>query len=309
MSLKDKFSRLDKVAGAYAEKASAVEKSLFREVAGLISKLDRSGDQIKATAKNLQIVNEINSKIRSVLTSKEYTSIVGSVVNEFTKQAELNIKIAESEIGSVKGKDFITQYISASKALASQTLLDVSTSSLSKDISAYMNQAISNGQSYSETFDYVESYLKGAKGEEGSLVKYTKQIVNDSFAASDRSVNETIAVQNGIEFFKYQGGEVADTRCFCDLRNGFVYHRKEIEAWGSGKVSDGVPGGSECGFPWQGMNKATTSSTIFSYLGGYNCRHSLVLVSDINVPVDVMKRVIAKGYYSPSKEIRKIKGL
>lgn len=297
MSLKDKFSRLDKIADAYANKATEVQQQLFREASALLAKLDKQGDVIRPTAKNLQIVNEINNKIRSIITGKEYAQIIGSLLSEFDNQAKLNIDIAEREFGDIDGKDFIKSYITASKNLASQTLLDVSNSSLSKDISNYMNEAISNGQSYAETFDYVEKYFKGAEGQEGALVKYTKQIVNDSFAAADRSVNETIAVRNNIQFFKYQGGEVEDTRCFCDLRNGKIFHRKEIENWGDGKVSDGVPDGSQCDYPWQGMNKATTSSTIFTYLGGYNCRHSLVLVSEINVPQAVKQRAIAKGYY------------
>lgn len=309
MSIKDKFSRIDKIADAYANKASGVQQELFREVSRLISKIERSGDQIKASANNLKLINQINDRIRSIITSGNFPKVVQSVLSEFDEQARINIGIAKKEIGDVKGQDFVKQYLTASKQLAAQSLLDVSNTSLSKDVSTYLTEAISNGQSYSKTFDFIESYFKGAPGEEGSLVKYTKQIVNDSFAASDRSVNETIAKQNGIEFFKYLGGEVQDTRCFCDLRNGKIFHRKEIEAWGNGQISDGVPGGSECDFPWKGMNKTTTSATIFTYLGGYNCRHSLIIVSDINVPVEVFQRVIAKGYYNPSNEIKKIKGL
>lgn len=306
--INDKLRRLDSIADAYSTASKKIQQLMFREISGLISQLEKSGDTIKPSANNLKTVSQINDRLRVILSGPEYQEVIKSLLQEFDQQAKINVDIAKDILPDFDGEEFIKQYLSVAKSLAAQTLVDVSNSSLSKDISTYLTEAISNGQSYSETFDFVESYLKGAEGAEGALVKYTKQIVNDSFAAADRSVNETIATSNGVQFFKYQGGEVEDTRCFCNVRRGKVYHRKEIESWGDGR-NEGVPDGSECGYPWQGMNKNTTTSTVFVYLGGYNCRHSLILVSEINVPRDVAIRAYRSGYYKPSAKMKKHFGI
>jgi hypothetical protein len=69
------------------------------------------------------------------------------------------------------------------------------------------------------------------------------------------------------------------TRPFCEERVGNFYHQKEIESWAN--------------IDWQGKRPGTTSSSIFIYCGGYNCRHSLIPVSETLVPkidLDRMKK-------------------
>jgi hypothetical protein len=57
------------------------------------------------------------------------------------------------------------------------------------------------------------------------------------------------------------------------------------------------------------MNRATDSTTIFAYRGGYNCQHSILPVSEAAVPKEVLKEAIAKGFYSPSLKTRKLLGI
>jgi hypothetical protein len=57
------------------------------------------------------------------------------------------------------------------------------------------------------------------------------------------------------------------------------------------------------------MNRATDSSTIFAYAGGYNCQHSILPVSEAAVPTDTLKEAIAKGFYKPNAKTRKLLGI
>jgi hypothetical protein len=68
------------------------------------------------------------------------------------------------------------------------------------------------------------------------------------------------------------------------------FHRNEVAGWGRGE------GVGECGFPWAGMFKGTNEATIFVYVGGYNCQHSLLPVSEAIVPPEDVARAKSKGY-------------
>jgi hypothetical protein len=57
------------------------------------------------------------------------------------------------------------------------------------------------------------------------------------------------------------------------------------------------------------MNRATDESTIFAYRGGYNCQHSILPVSEAAVPTATLKEAIAKGFYKPDANTRKLLGI
>lgn len=48
---------------------------------------------------------------------------------------------------------------------------------------------------------------------------------------------------------------------------------------------------------WEGMNYDTTSSTIFSYVGGYQCNHVLVPIATEYVPKTDKLRAKELGFY------------
>jgi hypothetical protein len=105
-----------------------------------------------------------------------------------------------------------------------------------------------------------------------------------------------VAADLGIEFFKYRGGLIKDSRPFCVERNDIIYHIEEIKSWGDIKQ-------------WQGRRHGTDESTIITFLGGYNCRHTLIGVSEMDVPKETLQDAIDKGWYNPSDFVRKRLGL
>lgn len=154
----------------------------------------------------------------------------------------------------------------------------------------------------------MQDYLIGAENKDGALVRYTRQIANDGFAISDRSRVSVISESLGGQFYRYVGGTIDTTRCFCEERNGLYFHIEEVKAWGDGDITAGDLSAS-CGYPWAGMNAGTNSGNITSLLGGYNCLHSLIPVSEIEVPREVLLRAINEGYYTPNESIRDLLGI
>jgi hypothetical protein len=98
----------------------------------------------------------------------------------------------------------------------------------------------------------------------------------------------------GLEWFEYLGGEIPTTRPFCEHREGGIYHRGEIEAWGAGKNSAGI--NDIRNGTWAGRIDGTDSKSIFTFVGGWNCRHYLVPVPDRKVPESVKARARAEGF-------------
>lgn len=81
--------------------------------------------------------------------------------------------------------------------------------------------------------------------------------LNTSVAGFERAVTLKKARDVGIKRFVYVGGLIKTSRDFCIERDGKIFTQTEINAWPD---QHGLPANI--------------------YLGGYNCRHELVPVSD-----------------------------
>jgi hypothetical protein len=112
---------------------------------------------------------------------------------------------------------------------------------------------------------------------DGQLMNWTKQVAHDRFATTDRAYMQAAADELDIQWFRYAGGEIEQTRDFCSERLGQVFHRSEIAAWAD--------------LQWAGKMHGTDTETIFKNLGGYRCNHSLTWVAESDVPDDVRARV------------------
>ena len=95
----------------------------------------------------------------------------------------------------------------------------------------------------------------------------------------NREYLQTISEDLGMRHYLYQGTIIGDTRQFCQSRAGKYFTKEEVERWASQT--------------WDGKMAGTNSTTIFSYAGGYNCRHKLW-------PISVEQYNRAKGITPPA---------
>lgn len=309
--LKEKIKRLDTIGEKFAGYSKQVQKTMLKNAITKLDSLarDKAGNII-ANASNLNKINSIVDTVKVTLEGDEYQSLVSGLLNEMDKQALINDKLLKLQFDELTDNnfDFANALLRKIQATTEVNLLDVSTANISNGLNQYLNTAISGGASYKDVQEYVQDYLIGAEGKDGSLVRYTRQIANDGFAISDRSRIKVVSESFGAEFYRYQGGTIDTTRCFCEERNGKIFHIKEIQAWGDGEITMGELS-SECGYPWAGMNSGTNSGNIMDLLGGYNCLHSLMPVSEIDVPTEVLRRAMEEGFYEPSDTVRELLGL
>lgn len=293
----EKVNRLESVPNSFLSSVQKMEAQNLRTILKYVGQLERDGDVIKKSAENLRLSTEIITELKKAIIGKDYLRAVTSFAKEFDVQAELSDDYFSKEMANFKVSKFADASLQRAKTNTVLQLVDSTPKTkFIQPLQGVLDVAISSGQSWTETVQTLTDYAIGNGKTDGKLLFYSKQIAHDSFAVSDRNYTNIIADEYGMDWFKYFGGLVTDSREFCTVRHGKFYHRKEIESWGN--MGE-----------WDGKMPGTNETTIFVFAGGFNCRHSILPVSVFSVPDKVIRKSISEGYYKPTakeKELLKL---
>jgi hypothetical protein len=288
--IEEKASRLESVPNALISSVEKSQKAIFDELIVLVENLETEAGKILLSENNLVQVEIIVNKLKGSVYGSEYLEAVGSFAGEFNTQAQLN----NEYFTKILNEDFTTKAIydnilKASQRDAVALLTDAGVNqAFFIPMKNILNTSVTTGQSMGEAIKALRAFVEGNTEIDGTLLRHVKQVARDGFSFSDRQYTNIVANDIGLEFYRYVGGTVDDTRDFCSQRTGKYFHKKEIEKWE--KLS------------WQGKAKGTTESTIFVFAGGYNCLHSILPVSTYSVPKEVIQRNEDNGNYKPSQE-------
>lgn len=292
--LKEKNNRLEQIPIALQTVVEKQQKQVLNEVLSQLDKLEKINGQIKINSANLKVISNISDELKTIFINDDYLKAVREFAKEFDTQAELNNKIIEKGFGVIDTPIASQTYLDIAKKNAINALVgSPADSNFIKPVQSILENAVINGSSINDTIDNLRNFVEGNPEGESKILKYAKQITNDSFAIADRSYTSIVSDSLGNDWFYYAGSEVNHTRCFCKERVGNYFHYKEIESWGRGEnlgdcnVGDGT---------WSGEIGGTNESTIYSFLGGYNCLHSLMPVSEAVVSESDIERARSLGY-------------
>lgn len=289
--LNNKNDRLQSVPEGFVNSVSNLESDIMKSIESLVSELETEGGNILINDRNMAIIENINQRIKDVVFTEQYEKNLTSFIGEFSKQAELSNQYFNVILDDFEVKPLYKSLLKSTQRNAIQLLSeDAFSQKLIIPLKETLESSLVNNVSFADTITNLRYIIQGDDIVDGQLLSHVKRVAYDSFAVSDRSYTNTIATDLALEFYRYTGGKIEDTRCFCKERAGKYYHKKEIEGWGKGV------GVGSCGFPWQGMNTNTDEATIFFYAGGYNCKHSMLPVSEKSVPKADVERVRQKGY-------------
>lgn len=293
--LKQKMMRLEKIPADFVNTIGPSERKIYNDLVEALKKLklDENGNII-LNSENFSMIEILGSEFENAVGASGYYDNLTDFIKEFNTQKGLNQVFYEKTVPGFENKDVFDLTYENSKKNAVDILANSAVNDNLQLLKGTLNDAISNGTNVLDLQKLLQQQVVGANGELGVLSRYAKQEASDLFSVAERNYTTVIAKEFGIEFFYYAGGEMDTTRCFCDYRHGQTFHKKEIEAWGDGKTT--VGGLPSCGFPWQGMAQGTNDKTIFSLLGGYNCRHSLIPRGIDETPTDVIQRAVNEGY-------------
>lgn len=292
--LKQKNERLESIPLELQTVVEKQQRQVLNDVLSKLNKLTTVNGQYKISSENIRIISDISDELKKVFLNDEYLKAVKDFSKEFEIQATLNSKLIDKGFGETANPVASEIYIQTARRAAVESLVGSPVDSqFIKPIQGLLEQAVVNGASVNETIDSIRVFVEGGNGSEGKILKYAKQITNDSFAIADRSYTSIVSDYLGNDWYYYAGSEVDNTRCFCKERVGNYYHYKEIESWGNGDLIGDCETGSG---KWAGMIPGTNSSTIYSYLGGYQCMHSLMPVSESIVPDSDIERARNLGF-------------
>ena len=290
--IKDKMARLQSVPDSMVTAADRAQINMLKKAEELVSTMDIVDGKFVFSNRNIQIIESISNELSDAIIDEPYIESLTEFARQFNTQATINNSYFYKIVQDFEPQSVYTSTLRiAQKNAVSLLGQDAVTAQIISPIKESLLAAVTGGGSFTDTLATIREVATNTETSDGLLTRYVKRVAYDSFAVADRQYTKVISEDLGLVFYKYQGGEVADTRCFCDERHGNWYHKDEIRAWGDGK------GVGACGKDWQGRNAATNSDTIFSFVGGYNCKHSLIPVMTSRVPKEWIDRAINLGYY------------
>jgi hypothetical protein len=294
--VKKKIALFEATPENLATDAVKVQLKVWRELAPLLNSFDVDSDgNILQTDDNIKRIGAIGERLNKLLAGAEYQDAVKSFLNGIDEGIQLTNDIAKKFDQSFEPTSAQKALLQLTKANAIDAFIG---SGLRNRVTLpFLEQLTSNVAARAplrEAVKSLETVLLGTDKADGRLLANIKTTATTAQAISDRAYSVVVAEKLDIQFFRYAGGEIPTTRPFCQHREGAVFHRGEIEAWGNGQNSGGmndIKGGT-----WAGEIDGTDSKSIFTFLGGWNCRHVLIPLELKRVPPEVIARATAEGF-------------
>jgi hypothetical protein len=278
MSVNDRLDRLDTVPQIFIGQVQRLLPELYAELLSRIS-LEIVDGQIARTQANVNAIFQIIDDYEAFLLNPQspYYRAVSGFMGEFETQRLINNQLLAA-FGEVPTSAQVV-YTAARRQTVELLVGEGFKTNFVNVIRDTMIESVSSARSFTEMVQALSTQIQGVpvinpEGEriisQSQLLNWNKQVAHDRFAMTDRAYVQTASDEFGVNWFKYVGGLIEDSREFCVDRNGKIYHRSEIEDWAS--------------LDWAGKMKGTDKQTIFNMCGGYRCNHSLVPWPESQVP-------------------------
>lgn len=302
----DILKEIDRAIAAFNKGIPAAQKAMYQELITELRRLDLNGDRIKATVKNLSVIQSIKNKLTKFILNDDYIEDV----KDFVKAFGTVTKLQNEYWKGVEGKFKPTPLLKAIRTQAiSDTVKQLTESGIGANIgdsiSDILRQNITTGGSYKQLNSQLLESLTDTQKSDGLLTKYSKQITNDSIQQFNRTYTQQVAAGLGMEWYAYAGSDIRTTRPFCDAMTDLRYfHVSEVprllRAEDLYYIKDGkktkVPIYERTGLP-HGLIEGTNAENFFIRAGGYNCGHAIRPVPERNVPLEVRDRVYNTSAY------------
>ena len=295
----EKTRRLTTVPDIYLTEVERAQKRLFPQIVEILRQLavDASGNII-LNSSNLALAANVKELVQQILADSEYISAVRTYAAGMSEQVSVSNQLfAQAFDGFTPAANAqalfrLTQANAVDlmvNAIGNQRFADV--------VRENIETAISSNAGFTETVRQLQTIVTGDEEIDGKLLQYNKQIAHDTFAIADRNYTSAVSEELEAEWFFYSGSEIETTRPFCRARHNEYFYYREIEQWPA-TAGD-----------WAGRIPGTNSSTIYSYAGGYNCRHSIIPVSVRRVPEAKVREAISKYGFEPDETTAEYFGL
>lgn len=294
------------------KRVPSIQKDIYDSLQEDLMKLELQDGKIKATVKNLSLINSIKNKLSKIILTDEYKSEVKDFAKSFNEITGLQNDYWRSIEKQFKPKPLL-------QAIKDQAITDVVSklteagigANIADPITDILRTNITTGGSYKALTEQLRESLVNTQTP-GTLEKYVGQITTDAVNQYSNQYIQVVSYDLGYEWFKYDNTDILTTRHFCDaLTDRPYFHISEVPALlrGEGLTYMNKKTGQrqpveiyeKTGLPY-GMIPGTDASNFFVRRGGYRCGHSIRPVNERQVPQADKDRVFATSAYIAWKE-------
>jgi hypothetical protein len=244
MTYNDIIKELNRAVRDFTKGIPASQRRMFDEIERQLRRLDLDGDRVKATVKNLSIVNSIKNKLTRIILNDDYKEDVREYLKAFNAVTKLQNEYWKSVESTFKPRPLL-------KAIRNQAIQDTAQSLTEQGITANVSERvvgvlrtnITTGGSYNDLIKELRGGLLNTKTP-GFLDRYARQIVTDAIHQYSANYNQIVSSDLGYEWYVYDNTDIKTTRCFCDAMTDQPYfHVSEIPTLLTGrglKCKDGT---------------------------------------------------------------------
>lgn len=295
--IKDVIITLDKAADSFDGVITKSQKKIYDEVVALLHDLELdSNKHVKQTIKNLKIITSIKSKLASIANNGAWLS----GVNGFLKVFDVLLKEQNAYFAKAFPENTLSEKAKDKhmlmKQIAVQNVVDALTgdglqANVTNKINDILLRAVTSNAKFTDLQDELRAHLIGEDGGTGALSRYASTYAVTAMSQFTGQNNKLLTQDLDAEWFMYVGSTMETTREFCDclVKKRYI-HRSEFH-----KILQGDIDGHQCaiykktGLPY-GMIAETNEDNFQVNVGGWNCRHQLVPVSEVVVPLDIREK-------------------
>lgn len=295
MDYKHVLSIIDNESEQFDSVITKTEKAMLSAAVNAIKKLDvDASGNIRTTTANIKLLATIRTKLATVASNKEFMSGVKSVANAMDKLYKAQVDFyskafPQKTLGeNAKKKHQALQQIAISN-VASGLSQSALTASVVEPLNKMLLRAVTSGSKYADLIDEFHKQLESSDDSTSALAKYAKTYATTAMTQLAGENNRLFTDDLGTEWFQYVGSVIETSRQFCELLTEKEYiHKSEIKDILNGYIEiDGKV--HECemnpktGLP-KGLIEGTTEQNFQVNVGGWNCRHQLIPISELMVP-------------------------
>ncbi len=286
------LKELAKAVQDFEDSIKGIQDNVLNDIQIALKDLEISGGSIASSVANLEKINGLKTTIENAILNDGYKDSVVTFGKAFNTVASIQDKYFAALVENYSAPEVLAQV----KSLAIENTVSSLTESgleanITDKIRDILKTNIESGSKYKDLVKEIDTFLTDTEAGAGALSKYSSQIATDSINQFSGSYTNIVTQDLGLEWFRYVGALVGDSRELCQrLEQKDFIHKSELPNIVKG-IIDGrtIPINKKTGLP-NGMIPGTTAQNFISRRGGYRCNHQLKPVSEFSVPKDLREK-------------------
>lgn len=278
-TINELLSTIDSSINTFVEGLSPIQERAYAKVLELVKGLNIRNGKILNDLHNIRLIGTIKVELKKIIISKPYLNSVATFAETFDSVTTLQNKYFSEIVKEYKPKKILEELkkINIDYTIEALTDADIAVG-FTAEVADLLKTNITAGGSYAELAETLREKLIGTDAATGGLSKYAKQIATDSINQYNRSYNQIVASDLGLQWYQYVGSNIKTTRPFClAMTDKRYFHESEIPTI----IRGGIDGKK---VSTAGMIENTNKDNFVIYAGGYNCGHGIYPVSAATVP-------------------------